>query len=64
MEDLSSNPFFSGQQELMDLLKNLTKTKPNQEEEDEGKYTTDLVEAIDIYIGKFHQFSENVYNHF
>lgn len=44
MENVASNPFFDPE-----ILKLLKKTKPN-EEEDPAKYTSDLMEVIDLVI--------------
>ena len=57
MENLAANPFFDPE-----ILKLLKKTKPNTSEEDKLKYTSDLMEVIDLVIVDNESEMENYIN--
>lgn len=57
MDSLTNNPFFD--EEIVKLLK---QTNPNDSKEDEAKYTSDLMEVIDIVIVDNESEMENYLN--
>jgi hypothetical protein len=57
MDNLASNPFFDPE-----ILKLLKKTKPNEAAEDGTKYTSDLMDVIDLVIVDNKEELENYLN--